>query len=256
MRIRVMFLAMVVAVIACSTVSAGRIIYDDFDGDSTTNLVGTTADIGGVWAGSGNDVIKADGSMTTIGTSIDSTAYQAFTLEEGKVYTLSADVILNSSSANFMSFGFANSVGEGTSPIWDDANPHAWMYLHWQSVRGVKFFIGGDGPGSIGRTGAQKIGNTVLDTTVNLKIELDTTNTSSYTASWFINGVKANWYQGYDTDTSILGKVLLDHVFINVHRNAAGSVDNFELSVVPEPATICLLALGGLTAMMRRRRSD
>jgi hypothetical protein len=32
-------------------------------------------------------------------------------------------------------------------------------------------------------------------------------------------------------------------------------LDNIELSVVPEPATMSLLALGGLGVLIRRRRS-
>ena len=60
-----------------SSAHAATLVFDDFDGDIGTNLVGTTADVGGTWEGASNADMKADGSLIAGG---ERSAYQAVTI--------------------------------------------------------------------------------------------------------------------------------------------------------------------------------
>jgi|GEM_PF-2189869 hypothetical protein len=217
---------------------AATLIFDDFSGSSGTNLVGTTADVGGAWTGASNAAMKADGSITASG---EFDAYQAVTIAVGEVYTLSADITLDTGSLGFISIGFANTPGDGAGAIWDDANPYAWMYMN-TTDHGIKRFTG------INLGGEEDIGPTVFDTPVNLKVVLDTTNAANYEATWFIDGV--------DKGSAFIGAPSLTHVFINQHNSStSGTVDNFTLTntAIPEPSSVALLSLGGLVLLRRRR---
>lgn len=219
-----------------SSAHAATMVFDDFDGNIGTNLVGTTADVGGTWEGASNADMKADGSISS---GSERSAYQAVTIAVGEVYTLSADVTLDTGSGAFIAIGFANSPGDGAGAIWSDANPSAWMYLN-APAWGIRRIAGPDLGGEV------QIGNTVFDTLVNLKVVLDTTNAANYEATWFIDGV--------DKGSAVIGAPSLTHVFINKHDGStSGTVDNFQLTTVPEPSSVALLSLGGLVLLRRRR---
>ena len=220
-----------------SSAHAATLVFDDFDGDIGTNLVGTTADVGGTWEGASNADMKADGSLIAGG---ERSAYQAVTIAVGEVYTLSADVTLDTGSGAFIAIGFANSPGDGAGTIWDDADPYAWMYSNVEP-HGVKTLTGN------GLTGeSSKLANAVFDVSRNLKVVLDTTNSADYVATWFLDDVQI--------DTRSIGAPSLTHVFINKHSGStSGTVDNFQLTTVPEPSSVALLSLGGLVLLRRRR---
>ena len=86
----------------------------------------------------------------------------------------------------------------------------------------------------------------MFDVSRNLKVVLDTTNSADYVATWFLDDVQI--------DTRSIGAPSLTHVFINKHSGStSGTVDNFQLTTVPEPSSVALLSLGGLVLLRRRR---
>ena len=81
-----------------------------------------------------------------------------------------------------------------------------------------------------------------------MKIQYDRVGTD-LTIGYWIDGVDRGASQITISDLS--AELSLDHVGLTAHQGSA-YYDN--LSVVPEPATLSLLALGGL-ALLRRRRA-
>jgi hypothetical protein len=222
----VLTVAVVAMGIFVGSTNADTLVSDDFSGAAGTDLVGTTADVGGTWTGySADPQMKADGSIIA---GNERSAYQAVTLVQGRTYTLSADVTLNTGSGAFIAIGFANSPGDGAGQIWVDANPSAWMYLN-APAWGIRRIAGPDLGGEV------QIGPTVYDTLVNLKVVLDTTNPAAYQATWFIDGVQK--------DSTAIGSPALTHVFIYKHDGStSGTVDNFlledDVSPPPTPGTL------------------
>jgi hypothetical protein len=212
----VLTVAVVAMGIFVGNTNADTLVWDDFSGAAATDLVGTTADVGGTWIGSGNTDTKADGGCT-YNAATPRNAYQPFTLVQGRTYTLSADILVDTGSLAFMGIGFADSSGGvgGNPEIWTASDPYAWLYLNGSATHGIKRFTGN------GLAGEVKIGDTVFDTVVNMKVELDTSNAGDYQATWYIDGV--------DKGSANIGTPALDYVFINTHNKTSGTVDNFLL---------------------------
>jgi hypothetical protein len=201
--------------------SAGQavVIYsDDFSGDSTSTLVGTTPDngaVGEVWQG-----IETGAQWTTDGAITNTAdqsriAYLDFVPATGNVYTLTVDVShLNQARAFY--FGFMSSVPtEGQSFFNGIASP--WMRIQgngetWAMITGS----GGSGQ-TVAASGYIAQNNT-------LKIVLDTSG-DLWEVEWFLNGSSIQTYT-YTANPSILG------VGMGRLREGTYDVDNFELSGV------------------------
>jgi len=210
--------------------------------NSTDNLVGTTADIGGTWTGTGNTGIKADGTVTG-GTAWN--AFQAFTLVSGRQYTLSADLNPTTTTSEWFALGFSLTTMTGSgSAIFGGASPYAWMLLRTNG-------------GVASRTGVDLNGVTELSgfsPPRNLKILLDTTG-SPYKATFYVDNTLFG-----TANQNLPGTPALTQVFIGTNT-PAGTFDNFLLeddiqAAVPEPSAyvLGLLGLGGLGFVAWRKR--
>ncbi len=107
-----------------------------------------------------------------------------------------------------------------------------WSFDTWYTVRLSNFNLG-DG----------------TDVT-NITAELDIINTD--TSAVLIDGesVKAN--KGGATTTAGAFDMLDSFAFTNVRGNGMASVDDVSLAVIPEPASMVLMGLGGLLLLRRR----
>ncbi|MHB1158495.1 MAG: PEP-CTERM sorting domain-containing protein [Phycisphaerales bacterium] len=222
-----------------STATAAVIYQDDFSGSSATNLPGTTPDVttgGNTWQGSAGSLWKADGSLTMT-TNTSSSASLPSTVTNGFIYTLSAD--LNPTSA----FNNLNWIGLGFSSVY--WVPFLTNTNDWALVRVTR------GTGQ-GQSFTNNTSNAVVFDTptgpVNIKIVLNTM-APQWTAEFFVNNVSFRGPVNTTTSTPA------DFAFVGfgVISNVNGTVDNFVFSSVPEPATLGLLAMGGLFMLPRRR---
>jgi len=81
-----------------------------------------------------------------------------------------------------------------------------------------------------------------------LKIVMNTTGTN-WTTEYFVNGVSKRFFE----HTGALSNI--DSVGINTGlATTATTFSDFQLQTIPEPGSLALLGLGGLTIMIRRRR--
>jgi len=184
------------------------------------------------------------GTLST--TAEDSNAFLPFTPVAGNVYTLTATLnpdVATDAPSHWLALGFTAD-DLTTSDFWEGTNAAApWVLFRAQDAfpNVITTFTG------TGVTGAaahdltpDKVG------AVEFAIELDTTS-ASWTAEWFEDGNSLRTHT-YTTNPTIT------HVGFGAHT-IDGSVSGFSLVVVPEPATMSLLALGGLAILRRRRRA-
>lgn len=221
----------------------GAIIYaDNFDGQAGVDLHGLAPDTrtgaGGssasaTWAAQSS--YDADGLVASASRGM---ALLPFTPLAGYVYTASADV--NTTVGDWMAFGFAQNAPISSSFNEGDPNAYAWMLL--RSIRGT-----GRGQRFLGPvTSGQGTNFDTPSGVANLKIVLDTTNTN-WTAAWYINDALVSGPAAYTTNPTI------GYVGFARTSGAGGTIDNFILDAVPEPATVSLFGLASL-ALLRRRQ--
>jgi len=229
--------------------NADTIYRHDFSGVSATNLNGLAPDVDN-YTGTGADTWladtdplrdwKADGSIDNGGATADYNgfAFLPFKAEAGKVYTLSIE--MNVTGAEWFGLGFMsnNSTTAGGFYNMSTGAGAPWMLLRGDGTAGVSFA----GPVVDGSAVfASRDGNTA-------SITLDTTGVDW--VATFVNGSETNThtYTGNISDD-------INYVGFGRHLDAVGSVDNFSLTVIPEPSTIgMLLGVAAMGRLFLRRR--
>ena len=230
--------ALAMAGLGASTASASVIYSDSFTG-GTANLDGAapTVDNGtsSVWtAGQG---WQDNGFSSSTGN--DSSAYLMFTPTSGHVYTLSSGVDVNSSSGSFgLDLGFIGS--PNTQAYFDNCEGYAYAFVRDNQV----FQYGGPGNTNVfyGPISSTPIAYTI-------SIELNTTATA-WTYDFTVNGVSTG-PTAFATNPTIAAVGMA-----NVANGSNGTFSNFSLteSSVPEPASLGLLAVGGLGLLFLGKR--
>ncbi|WFB36849.1 PEP-CTERM sorting domain-containing protein [Kiritimatiellota bacterium B12222] len=232
----------VLTAVLCLGVSAqAEILYaDNFDGPEGVDLDGYTPDVRtgtygtsatASWAAGVQ--YNANGVMWSAPNS-GHTARLAFTPVAGEIYELSADFEGLSTYAgqmdDWISLGF-----------FAGSTKYAWMNISSQlsaDGREVKYY---SGDGVISGTVPTTVGER------NLKIVLDTSDTN-WTVAWYLDDVQAGSTYTYATNPSIT------EVGFGRADNARSTFDNFQLAVIPEPASVLLLFLA-LPLLVVCRRS-
>ena len=200
--------AIMLSLTAAVHATAATIISETFSGSGATNLVGTTTPDGNNWIGSSNTSYKQNGSISG---SVSRTAYLPFTLTQGLTYTLQVDLDPSDTGDDWLGAGFSvNSNNGDRQANQDGGSAYAWMLLRGNN--NAQTFTGSNTGG--GASHSSLTGDT-------MKIVLDTTNASNYTAQFFDEA-------GLLRSVGI-GNPNLGHVFISSY-NTAGSFDNFSLS--------------------------
>ena len=222
----------IIVLLGAADATGSPIISEMFSGASSTNLVGTTTSDGNDWIGASNTSYKQDGSVS--GT-LNRTAYLPFTLTQGAIYTLQVDLYPTpGGSSDWLAAGFSIDANDGNAQANSDGGTaHAWLLLRQNGL--TQAF---NGPNTNNKIHDKAFtGNTA-------KIVLDTTNAADYTAEYFDGNGSLGAPVGF-------GAPAIGHVFISSYK-MSGSFDNFILT--PEPATMAMLALGGVLGLQRRRR--
>lgn len=169
-----------------------------------------------------------------------------FTPQAGNIYRLEAEIDANAANTGwFVGIGFHQSVNApfGGNGWPENANPYIMeSHTAWNAYMPL-----GSGPGGPVASGSATAGLSQM-----YAIELDTQNTL-WTVSFFAHGATTpNFSTTYTTNPTIGGVGIL--TWAPSYDGSAAFVDNFELSVIPEPSSLALLGLGGLLIVSRRRR--
>jgi MYXO-CTERM domain-containing protein len=249
--IRPTFLAAGLALMIIPAQAVTVLYSDDFSGDAADNLNSTTPDTTiGTNTWSANTGIKADGSAAEGATTLDQSAYLAFSPVDGKIYTLSATLSQptgNATGSKWFAVGFTadnvNTVGL------QSATNLAAPWVLWRAA-------GADDAGSAIRAflGTNTANSQTIDPelfptgTQTLTIVLDTT-ADQWSAEWFLGNTSIGEAAfAVDTNPTIN--------YVGFGRNDGAGIDlsSFSLTeAVPEPSAALLGGLG-LLALLRRRR--
>ena len=258
-------MALAVAAVAglAGTASASIIYQDNFSGSSSNPLNATSPSVdatGATWTA--DTGWRADGSQTAAdaATNGSSDAYLPFTPSSGNIYTLSATMSPSlTSGSNWFALGFVGSFssatsttggavnnGDGVNAWFADSgsgqlNAGPWLLMNsgWNGEDpNESYFPGPGASGAVDFTG--KSGDTVA-------IVLNT-QSSAWTFQVFVNGTNVSPVIPFSSNPAITG------VGLGQFAPAVGSVSNFSLTSVPEPATLGLCAVGGLGLLLLKRR--
>lgn len=243
-----LLLALLASVSLAPAAHAAIIFADDFNTGTSAALNGQapqtrpgteTWRAGGVYTkNTGTGVVSSTGSGSA------NLAMPAF--DSGTVYTLTGRVFNNLASSDGDWVGIGWTTQTTSTNAWNVAGTGTyWMF--WRGNNEIRFFQGAGAVSSSGATSVFVAGESnVLDLRVVLDLPANTftaqyknpsaatwtTYTSAALSSGLLNGIKSVGFTTLDTNTGI---------------------ESFELTAVPEPASLALLGLGGLT-MLRRRR--
>lgn len=227
--------------LAATSAQAAVIYQDDFSGDGTANLAGTTPDTttgGNTWIASTD--WKNDGSLAGAVNAGDN-AFLAFTPSTGTVYTLTVSLATPSGSTNATAWGAVGFTADNLLTdfdFWQSTNNASPWVLYRQNTQVVTL----DGPGVSGtNTG---VGN--FSGPITYSIVLDTTIASDWTAQWLVNGTEVRPAESIGTPT-------INYVGLGGALGADVDFSSFSLEVIPEPSAV-LLGGFGLLALLRRRR--
>lgn len=205
-----------------------------------TDINGSMPDVttgGNTWTAS---QWQENGSTGTIATSTstiaDHSAFLAFTPTAGNIYTLSATMTVPTGGATtgWAGLGFAETNTTTGSFFSNNAAP--WL-LYRPNTEAVSFLgLGTANSASEGNYATSAIFSIVLNT-----------EATAWTAEWFINGTSVRAAEAYGTNPTI------DYVGFGRENGQNTAIDNFSLTVIPEPSAALLGGLG-LLALLRRRK--
>jgi hypothetical protein len=180
------------------------------------------------WAG--------NGSITGSNIGGGDNAFLPFPPANGNIYELTATFSLSSTSSSWFALGFVDSSNIST-PFYNDTSSSPWMLLTGQG----NYYTSKNGTGNL-------VGPIFFGTVATFKVELNTM-APVWTASFFVNNTLVSGPLSYTTNPTTISGVGFGRA-----DDAIGSVSNFSLTVVPEPASWTLALMAGLAWLASARR--
>ncbi len=245
-RMRALWLAAVCTCALASAASANVIISDTFAGHANgASLKGTVTDTGnatwnaGSTSGAGFTFATGDFVQSS---STNKVNWAPYTPAAGDVFTVSVDVNLPASGK--VDFGFDSANGS-----WPQAGGNAYNYLLYMEVQqtGAWTLKYRNASGANGQTGvgSGNVGALTTGTFYTMALQWDP---ATNTADAWINGAQV-------VTAKVISNINTSPVaFAGFGNNGSGTlkIDNFAVSVAPEPATLMVL-LASTGWIIRRR---
>lgn len=213
----------------------------------------TASDSAPVFNGSGGVSVPQDTFSSTSFIHLGSSHTDYFSINPG-VYTLSMDVTLptgGTSSNVYIDLGFTTEYPSTSAVL--TGNP---MIRLRQDGRALVY----EGVGATNNLYTSAAGAYAAGSTFNLKLVLDT-SVAAWTLDAFVGATQLDLNGGAAGNTFAFttNPTTLNGVGFGTYGNQAGvgdaTVDNFQLSVVPEPSSALLLGIGAtVLGLIRRRR--
>lgn len=241
-----------------STSSAALIYQEDFSGGNT-GLNGTTPEVrpdGSTATWVAGSAFKEDGNYTGVG-NVGQSAWLPYTFENGQVYEATLTISLTpSTNTSWFSLGFTNRATLTTTLMngTDAAGPGA---MGWAILRQNGNWRAFNGPGTntvIGDSGDSSSGpfsGSVSNATI--RLVLDTTG-PRYVMSLYINDVLLD-LTGTGFSYTFPTAQQFTGIGIGSSNSDIGTFEQFTFSVIPEPSSVALLALGGFLVVGALRRA-
>ena len=246
-----------------ASAQAGTIYQDSFGGNGSAGLNGTAPTVGAnTWVAS--NAFQNDGSIG--GT--NGSATLAFTPENGYVYTLDVSLTGVTGGPSWIGAGFAHgqsTLSDATARFVGSGGTNNVSGLDWAMLRGTtdgshsnNTFQGTvSAPNSNGVDYASGKSGGAID----YRFILDTTGGAG---NWTIKMLAdlhtgtsgaSSGYQVIRNTEAVLDPTDINSVGIADAGNMTGNVTSFQLTSVPEPASLALLGMGGLLLIKRRHRA-
>jgi len=245
--------------IFAAPVSAELIVAENFGGDDSV-LNGTTADTfdAAITTAGGSNTwvahptfIQSDGDIDT-SANHDAAAFLTLGtyIEDAKgtatgLFALAAT--LTKPSGSWVSLGFWGSNPSATSAF--NAGPDSFGHIIYRSSGELDMYGGARAANNVDGPDSQT-GDQLLTIVLDLTAHDDADNFGTVT-----------WYQGTAAPANLLGShaYTVDRTFGAIgfsalDNNTVGHIAGLTLTVVPEPATMSVLALGALGVLARRKR--
>ncbi len=248
--------AMALAGLMAGAASASTIYFDNFSGSTapgTLNGAAPTVTTGSAtWTA---DSLWSEGGYINSGSSARLSAYLPFTPVAGHIYTLSAGLEVtketNPSDTGtgdyWFALGFMTSAS--TTQPWDAGGASPWVLNGLYASSGVNGVVS-TGPALFG---GQGFGGLITSGANNYSIVLDTVASTWTYNVYLTNSAHTNLLIGSSSAAPFSSNPVITDVGIQ-DGLGAGNVSNFSLTVVPEPASLGLLAVGGLGLLLLKRR--
>jgi PEP-CTERM motif len=278
----ILTLASLAVVAGFGTASRADVIYSDtFAGAAGTVLGGNTPAVasgldggtaGATWnaattTGGGTDAVwnySGSNSTTTVSpngagsgrdTSLITNAFLPFTPQAGYIYDLEATVQVPQAGAtsttdtHWVGLSFLNGNGHSsTGQALSNDNPTGLVIVRdgvTSTTTGTFVDIFESATGGTG--GDNSFAPGALGSAVTVDVILNE-QAASPTISWLLNGVSVG-------SPVTLGTISpIEYVAFGNDTAPAGTITNFSLTTIPEPASMGLLGLGGLLALRRRHQ--
>lgn len=235
------------AALVCGLGSAAQaaIIYQDsFTGSGEINGVAPTTTTGGAtWTAASGMSMDGSGTLTFNG---ERNAYLPFTPVAGNVYTLTATL---DNTASRASFGFAtvNFASPTTASYWHTINsPSPWVALG--TGDDALYFLTGTG-----WSGATEVVKPAPVGASTMSIVLDTkTDVNTWSATFWLGPTQIGAAKTFSAGSWTQNAVGFGSM--GSSGESGFQAMDFELSVIPEPATFAVMLSALAAAVIRRRR--